>query len=206
MFEITNDGTIVKYSGMEKVLFIPESINNITVKSIGENVFKNKGIEMLSLPNTLKLIEAGAFDSNNIKELIIPEGVEEIAGNGYEELYSPFSEHFYYVHNGAFSNNQIQKINLPRSLVRIGPHAFSNNLIEEIEINEGTKLLGEVSFYKNKIKMVIIPESILTIGMDAFRSQDRKLNRVIILGDQTRFNTYWETIGFPKKLKPLDFH
>lgn len=203
MYTINQNGEITSYKGGEKFIEIPNIINNTSVKSIGEKVFYNMGLEKVILPSSLEIIKEGAFAYNSLKEIIIPEGVKEIRGDGDEELNNPFSEFTHYVHSGAFSNNALSKIVLPSSLVTIGPHAFAENYITELELPESLQTIGEVAFYRNQLNFVIIQETLSNIGFDAFRSQNRQLKRVIILGDQKRFNNEWESIGFPKKTMPL---
>jgi len=197
--ENTRNAEIIEYNGKEKKIIIPEIIEGMIIVSIAKNVFRGKHIESLNLPKTLEIIEEGAFANNNLKEVHIPEGVKFIGGSGSEELNNPWSEFTHYVHNGAFSNNVLNKIFLPFSLEIIGAHAFAENKIREVEIPKSVKKIDEVAFFRNEIQTVIISEAVLEIGFDAFRSQNRKLNRVIILGDQKRFNEYWSSIGFPKK-------
>lgn len=203
MYTINEGGEITSYKGVEKFIEIPNIINNIIVKSIGEKAFYNVGLENVILPSSLEIIKEGAFAYNSLKEIIIPEGVTEIRGSGDEELNNPFSEFTHYVHFGAFSNNALSKIVLPSSLVTIGPHAFAENYITELELPKSLQTIGEVAFYRNQLNFVIIQEALSNIGYDAFRSQNRQLKRVIILGDQKRFNYEWESIGFPKKTMPL---
>jgi hypothetical protein len=69
MFTINEEGVIVKYEGELKEIIIPDFIHDIEVKSIGKDVFKNKNIEKISLPHTLKKICEGAFDNNRLKEI-----------------------------------------------------------------------------------------------------------------------------------------
>jgi hypothetical protein len=73
MFTINKEGEIVKYEGELKEISIPDFIHDIEVKSIGKDVFKNKNIEKISLPNTLKKIGEGTFKSQDrkLKRVII---------------------------------------------------------------------------------------------------------------------------------------
>ena len=65
--------------------YFSEPVKKITVSEgvtrIGDYVFSNVGASTIKLPSTLKFIGKSAFAGNNITNISIPEGVEEI--NGY---------------------------------------------------------------------------------------------------------------------------
>lgn len=84
----------------------------------------------------------------------------------------------------------------------IGERAFSNNKLKYLEIPQRLKSIGYSTFENNEIDSVIISETVERIDSKAFKSQNRKLKRVIILGEEKRFIANWEDIGFPSKLIP----
>ncbi len=64
-FEIDTNGTIVAYHGTNNYLTIPNTINGITVKAIGNQVFSTSPVSttitMIKAPNTLESVGAQAF-------------------------------------------------------------------------------------------------------------------------------------------------
>ena len=61
-FTINSSGTITGYTGHFLELEIPTTINSITVKSIGDNVFAHTEIQSLTLPSTCTRISSYAFE------------------------------------------------------------------------------------------------------------------------------------------------
>ena len=93
---------------------IPTKINGKNVLVIGKDAFskyygvkaQDGRITSVVLPETLTVIESGAFYGNKIKTLIIPKNVTEING-------------------GAFENNLLQKVTFEGAKIRGGCGAFN---------------------------------------------------------------------------------
>lgn len=116
------DGTVTitnydKTCGSDVV--IPETIKGKTVTKIGNanssynNVFANKGLTSVVIPDTIISIGDQAFYSNSIKSLDLGNGVTEI---GFE----------------AFHSNALITIEFPQSLKKIGKGAFMANYLTSI--------------------------------------------------------------------------
>ncbi|MBR5370958.1 MAG: leucine-rich repeat protein [Oscillospiraceae bacterium] len=60
-FLILGDGCLYRYNGRDKVIWIPDS-----VRSISENAFSGAKIMEIRIPDTVKTIDAGAFDCKNV--------------------------------------------------------------------------------------------------------------------------------------------
>ena len=202
-------GTIVKYLGTSKEIIIPEKIEGVPVKIIGDSSFENIGIEKInipfgiesigcsafsknkietiSLPNSLKSIEESAFFKNQIRGLNLPDGIESIGRSAFsfnkiEKLYLP--ESLKSIKVGAFYKNQIRELNLPDGIEEIGTLAFKDNKIEKLYLPESLKSLGLSSFKSNKLKEVYLPESIYKFGSIAF-DHDVKINKITTLNTST---------------------
>lgn len=64
-FSIDSEGVITAYTGNSKYLTIPDTINGITVRAIGEKVFwysSNRDIVMIKFPDTLTAVYESAFE------------------------------------------------------------------------------------------------------------------------------------------------
>lgn len=59
---------------------MPEKVDGYTITAIGSSMFyKNQDIEAVIIPSTVQKIEASAFcGCQNLTQIILPEGVEEI--------------------------------------------------------------------------------------------------------------------------------
>jgi len=70
--------TIVDYRNKltkSTTVVIPEKINGITVENIGDYAFRKKGITSFNISKTIKHFGKGCFLGNDIKEMIVPEGI-----------------------------------------------------------------------------------------------------------------------------------
>ena len=63
-FEINEAGVITNYTGTEQCLYVPETINGISVTGFESGVFNNNRIIELTLPKTIKEIPERAFSQN----------------------------------------------------------------------------------------------------------------------------------------------
>jgi len=77
--------TITKYKGNEKVVIIPEKINNLPVFVISDNAFiNNKNITSITIPDSVTRIRGGAFkDCTKLLKITIPNGVIMIDINAF---------------------------------------------------------------------------------------------------------------------------
>lgn len=81
----SSTGTIIGYSGSEKVVNIPSTIGGVEVKVIGENAFKNNtDIETVIIPENVNSIEDFAFyKCTGLKYVSIPESVTSISEDSF---------------------------------------------------------------------------------------------------------------------------
>lgn len=82
-FEINQDGVITKYKGTMQCLYVPETINGISVTSFESGVFNNNRIIELTLPKTIKEIPENAFSNNTALEYISAEGVAVVCDSAF---------------------------------------------------------------------------------------------------------------------------
>ncbi len=82
-FEINQDGVITKYKGTMQCLYVPETINGISVTGFESGVFNNNRIIELTLPKTIKEIPESAFSNNTALEYIYAEGVTVVCKSAF---------------------------------------------------------------------------------------------------------------------------
>lgn len=215
-----NTQTITYYYGPEEVN-IPETIDGIEVLKIGKEVFKNKNITSIYIPDNIKVIEEEAFMNNNITKL-------EIKGEVIIE-------------DRAFMNNLIEEISINKAIY--GVDSFKNNLIDKYFINDdilmsyggnkditipdnvkeikatfdnvkgifntGNGLINipDDLFKNQKLEEVIIGNNVKTIGSNAFYNNNIKkltINSVQIIKDKAFENNLIEEIIFPNNLTKIE--
>ncbi len=104
-----SNGVITAYSNSgPKNIVIPKTINGEIVTEIGGNVFKNKQIESVRIPNSVNKIGGGAFHNNKLTSISIPNSIETI----------PMM---------TFSQNELTSLYIPDSVTKIVMWGFENN-------------------------------------------------------------------------------
>ena len=112
-----NDGklTILRSIGKTKELVIPGTINDKPVTAISEGAFINRGLTLVSIPDSVISIEADAFAGNQLVSVSIPNSITCI------EI-------------GVFMNNHLSNVIIPESVTTIGMRAFAYNPLTSITI------------------------------------------------------------------------
>ena len=188
--EIIN-GIITKYSGKGGTIVIDNGIIGEPVKSIGNNVFIQKQLTSVSIPNSVTSIGNSAFQNNQLTSVSIPNSVTSIGNNAFQinQLTSvSIPNSVTSIGNYAFSNNQLTSVSIPNSVTSIGYGAFLNNQLTSVSIPNSVTSIGDRSFYQNKLTSVSIPNSVTSIGNNAF--QNNQLTSVSIPNSVTSIGNY----------------
>lgn len=207
----SSTGTIMHYSSKgPKDVVIPNKINGVYVKEIGDSAFIFDKLKSVDIPNSVTIIGKQAFAQNELSSITIPNGVTSIG-----EL--------------AFLDNSITSIVIPASVTTIEEGAFNKNKLTDSQAfiykrnidgsvdystivsyggvnknptvpNNVTTIL-QLAFAYNGITSIVIPSSVTAIQHGAFLNNPIK--SVIIQGDNPqRFNENWFYIGFDSVQMP----
>ncbi len=149
-FEIDNEGNIIAYYGPKYEtgivdssdayidITIPEKINEITVKGIGEKAFEQCAIKTIKFPATLTTIGDGAFYLAQFYNCSL-----DLSSTNITEI-----KRF------AFGGCSISKVSLPETLEVIGISAFVHNMINEVTIPKSVKYVSFCAFEDNLLQNV----------------------------------------------------
>ena len=168
-FTINEEGCITKYTGSQRIVIIPDTINDITVTGIGENVFKNNArMITVSIPDTVTYIGSSAFEGcTNLVGVTIPDGVANVNSNTFYKCSNlkdvSFGENVTIIGNSAFSNcGSLESIEIPDSVTEIGIWAFGNcSELVEVKLSKHLKKMEYCAFGNcNKLTEVEIPKSL----------------------------------------------
>ncbi|MHC6204272.1 leucine-rich repeat domain-containing protein [Breznakiellaceae bacterium SP9] len=146
-----NTVIITGYTGKEKNIQIPDTIDSIPVTAIGELAFSSKGLTNVIIPKGITAIKNVAFSDNRLSSIIIPESVLSIG-------------------HAAFENNLLQEIILPPHINNIGQLAFADNQLKRIVIPDQVKFIMDGAFADNQLTEIVIPNSVSEIGNGAFEN------------------------------------
>ena len=112
-----------------------------------------------------RVLQAGLYtNEDRVYELVIPEGVEEIADSAFAGL------------------TTLNKITLPASLTRIGAHAFEGCVgLKDVVVQGKTMAeIGEAAFKGcSELKAMVVPEGVTEIGKETF-AECRKMAKLTL--------------------------
>ena len=162
-WRLLEDGTaeILKYTGEELRLILPETLDGRPVTSIGEEAFYNYKYDMsgITIPASVTHIGSGAFSLTDLKEIIIPAGVVSMGDCFPNMLADPEDEeeHTYTV---------------PAGTEIIRGDAFGGvEGLSEIFLQDSLRAIGSQAFgFCFGLNGITIPDSVTEIGDAAFDS------------------------------------
>ena len=98
-----------EYSGSSKDIVIPSTIADIDIIRVGQNTFRDKGLESVTFSegSQIERIHARAFQNNNLTQIVLPDSLNRI-----DTL--------------AFYDNPIETVIIPDGVTTIENKAFSN--------------------------------------------------------------------------------
>ncbi len=189
-YEVGEDGgiTITKYIGTDTDVVIPEKIDGKDVTVIGSYVFSyanNSKVTSVDMPNTVKVIEGGAFMHN--KELTtvrLSKSLNEINGGAFEgcvnlstiQLPATLNK----IDMRAFAEcTSLKQIKIPKSVKEWYSESFAFCGLENVVLEEGLTILGETAFSGTNIKSIEIPGSVKVVPRGIF-SRCKILETVIL--------------------------
>lgn len=138
------------------------------------------GLEMLSngllvRKSTMEVVGIHkCADKNDLRHLVIPEGIKAIGANIFLEhreiLSVSFPESLEAIGDFSFwMCNGLRKVNIPKSVKIIKASAFEGcSSLEEVELNEGLVIIENSAFRDTKVRRVDLPASVRALGDDAF--------------------------------------
>ena len=124
---------ITKYTGTDKRVFVPASIDGLPVSELGTAAFMtNKTLEVVTIPESVKTIGGSAFERcSNLKEVRLSEGLDKIMGFAFSacpaltEIDLPDS--ITTIEGGAFGKSTaLTTVRLPAGLTST-PRGYSTN-------------------------------------------------------------------------------
>lgn len=120
---------------------------------VTKNYLKGSEENVMTAPAD-RVLQAGLYtNEDRVYELVIPEGVEEIADSAFAGL------------------TTLNKITLPASLTRIGAHAFEGCVgLKDVVVQGKTMTeIGEAAFKGcSELKAMVVPEGVTEIGRETF--------------------------------------
>ena len=157
---VTSIGKFAFESNQLTSVDIPDSIT-----TIAEGTFRNNKLTNINLPKYLTSIGKYAFEGNQLKTFEIPNGLTELTdflgNNPLKSITFQENSKITEIKQGFISDNNgslvyekyqnLESIEIPDSVTKIGASAFTGNQLTSITIGKGIQYIGEVAFNKSNL-------------------------------------------------------
>ena len=154
-FVSDGNGTLVKYTGNDESVVVPEGITIIGDKAFFGFTGKDQ-VRKIVLPEGVVSIEFESFDNcKNLVEIEMPNTLKRIGVSAFDGQ-----------NDGR--RCKIKSLAFPASLEEIDDNAFYGcKSLEEVAFSEGLKRIGKDAFFGTSVKKFVLPSSIEKLGQGA---------------------------------------
>lgn len=174
-FDLFSDYAVVNYCGDKKGdVVIPSEINGLPVTKIFDGAFYSDNITSITLPDTIDELGENMCDGCiNLTSIKLPANIRsipEFAFHGCRSLKKvDIPSGVTGIGRSAFDGcTSLKEVKLPESLEVLSDSCFSDCALESIDFPKGVKEIPLRSFTNNKFKELTIPENITKIDSWAF--------------------------------------
>ena len=175
---IIKDGVLVKYTGWQPFVEIPD-----TVTAIGDEAFlNNKTMIHVLIPDSVTSIGESAFEGcTSLLSVSIPDSVESIGQSAFEGCTSlgyahlPNNVKYTVIGSNLFRECSVLiEIELPDSIIKIGARAFEEcHLLEQVSFNEKITLIDYEAFKDcESITDLVLPQYVTELEWESFAGCD----------------------------------
>ena len=175
---IIENGVLVKYTGWQPFVEIPD-----TVTAIGKQAFlNNKTMMQVLIPDSVTSIGESAFEGcTSLLSVSIPDSVEFIGNSAFKDCtslgyaYLPNNVKYTVIESSLFRECSVLKeIELPDSIIKIGARAFEEcHLLEQVSFNEKITLIDYEAFKDcESITDLVLPQYVTELEWESFAGCD----------------------------------
>ncbi len=180
----SNELMITEYTGTEKNLVIPDSYNNYKITVIGPNVFSDKDLESVTIPDTITEIEGHAFQScSKLKSVKLSKNLKTFGSNVF------------------FLCTALEEVTVPASVTDLGLYTFQGSGVKKVTIEKGnlTEIREYVFYQCPELKEIDIPSNVTK--MSEYSVYDNKNTVTINAPKGSYAENYVKTNGKANKLE-----
>ena len=140
--------------------------------------FAFSGLQSVSLPDGLKIIQRSAFDNSDITSIIVPGSVKDLSNSAF------------------YRCSSLKDVVLNNGVETIGEMAFADCSLENLTLPASLKTIGIRAFESSyKIKTITIPASVTSIGNQAFSNTSTSVYPTSLLEELIVLPTMPPTLG-----------
>lgn len=176
-YRIENNEVVITSEGhCNSDLIIPSEIEGKKVTKIANSAFFSSNIESVVVPNTVKIIEDGAFQScKSLKTVTLPNELQSLGGGAFmscEKLENiSLGNNITVINNLTFAGClNLKNITIPYSVTTINNNCFGacSSLTEIVIPNNVTKIGKQAFASCINLKKITIPRSVTSMEKDTF--------------------------------------
>lgn len=136
----TNSTIIVDYIGNNTNLIIPDTIDGLSVTTIGESAFKDcSNLNSITLPKSISKIEAWAFQNCTGLDSV---KIFDIKSWCKIDFINTYSNPLYYAENLYLNNELIEDLIIPSGVSTISDFSFINGSFYSVTLPKSIKSIG----------------------------------------------------------------
>ncbi|HEM4927393.1 TPA: leucine-rich repeat protein, partial [Streptococcus suis] len=174
--------TIIHDSAFSRVSTLKDIIFSDGLKRIERSAFAGTGLTDVTLPSQLEYLGAGAFATESLRSIHIPQSLKEVESiywlpgpfTGATNLQTvTFETGIRQIVANLFRGSHIENMDLPATVEEIGSSAFAYSALKDISLQNGLKNIGESAFHSTNLESIHIPDSVIEIGVSAFAESSR---------------------------------
>ena len=183
------------FAGSSKLknIKVPEGL-----QYIGKSAFEScEALSCVILPDSLQIIDNRAFSRSGLVTLSIPQNTTLIGDHAFDhcqKLRSTDIKGAKYIGEAAFAEcYNLEKVNLPESLLSIGHYAFIKNAkLKQLVLPDSLLDIGELAFAGIKYMKVSSPSSLENHIKYFFREDSLNNNTTTVFFDPEPLNTIFD--------------
>lgn len=155
-FEINPDGIITGYKGSKSAITVPDYVNNIQVKAIGDNVFNNVSLTSVNLPDSVEKLGANAFAFTGISNAKFPNVTEADSAFENTNIIEAYLPNVKGVYRTFYNCKLLSHVNTS-NLEKIDASAFYNcNMLTNFDLTNVREVSAN-AFRKSGITSADLP-------------------------------------------------
>ncbi|HFI0507740.1 TPA: leucine-rich repeat protein [Streptococcus suis] len=174
--------TIIHDSAFSRVSTLKDIVFSDGLKRIERSAFAGTGLTDVTLPSQLEYLGAGAFATESLRSIHIPQSLKEVESiywlpgpfTGATNLQTvTFETGIRQIVDNLFRGSHIERMDLPATIEEIGNQAFAYSALEKIALPDSIKEIGSSAFYRTNLESIHIPDSVTEMGGAVFTESSR---------------------------------
>ncbi len=157
---------IIRYSGTDTDIVIPERISDYPVTYIGKDSFSKRNITSVKIGDNVKVIGNDAFsECNSLEKVELSNNIRIISTNSFSccDKLKDFSlpKKLQMIGHDAFMFCDINEVDIPKSVEYIGCGALSEcDNLKTVQFNGGTIYIDNGLIYNSAVENIYLPKDV----------------------------------------------